>query len=87
MEAAYYKAFDDLREKMARKAAHTLPEPRLGSYPVGHYIVAVGYSDAGMVIAHSEMDKERAYYYDALEQAWSKTGYSTLLIKTKGGRR
>ena len=90
MEAAYYKgSLDDLREKIAQKTPLIL-FLNLGfeSYPVGHYIVAVGYSDiSGMVIAHSGMDKERAYSYEALEQAWAKTGYSTLLIKSKGGRR
>jgi len=90
MEAAYYKGgLDDLREKIAQKTPLIL-FLNLGfeSYPVGHYIVAVGYSDiSGMVIAHSGMDKERVYSYEALEKAWSKTGYSTLLIKSKGGRR
>ncbi|MBI4949133.1 MAG: hypothetical protein HY955_03200, partial [Deltaproteobacteria bacterium] len=90
MDAAYYKGgFDDLREKIAQKTPLIL-FLNLGfeSYPVGHYIVVVGYSDiSGMVIAHSGMDKERAYTYGELEKVWSKTNYSTLLIKSRGGRR
>lgn len=90
MEASYYKGgLDDIREKIARKEPLIL-FLNLGfeSYPVGHYIVVVGYNDVSrMVIAHSGMDKERVYTYDELEKAWSKTNYSTLLIKSKGGRR
>lgn len=90
MDAVYYKgSLDDIREKIARKEPLILfLNLGLESYPVGHYIVVVGYSDiSGMVIAHSGIDKDRAYTYGELEKAWSKTNYSTLLIKPKGGRR
>jgi hypothetical protein len=50
-------------------------------YPVGHYVVAIGYNDRFEgVIARSGMKKEVFMSYKRLERAWSKTGYSTLVL-------
>ncbi|CAG0964230.1 hypothetical protein GPROT1_01050 [Gammaproteobacteria bacterium] len=53
-------------------------------YPVGHYVVAVGMDEAaGVVFAHSGTNRERAFTITELEKSWSKTGYSTLLVRPK----
>lgn len=86
-EARYYKGgLDDLREAV-KKGEPLILFLNLGYdfYPVGHYIVATGFSDSvGAVLAHSGMDREKAYGFKELEKAWSKTGYSTLLVRPKG---
>lgn len=86
-EARYYKgSLDDLKESLKKREPLIL-FLNLGYdfYPVGHYIVAVGMSDKeGAVLAHSGAEKEKAYSFRELEAAWSKTGYSTLLIRPKG---
>lgn len=87
-EARYYKGgLDDLRQAI-KKGEPLILFLNLGYdfYPVGHYIVAVGVSDKeGAVLAHSGTEQEKAYSFHELEAAWSKTGYSTLLIRPKGG--
>ncbi len=78
----YYGGFEDLKEKL-NKGIPLILFLNLGLdiYPVGHYIVAVGYSDSeAAVIAHSGLYKELAYSYGRLEKVWSKTGYSTMVI-------
>ena len=85
-EAKYYRgSLEGLKESLARK------EPLIlflnlgyGFYPVGHYIVAVGMDEgAGVVFAHSGKEKEQAFTMKELEKSWSKTGYSTLLVRPK----
>lgn len=85
-EAKYYKgSMDDLRGSLKRKEPLIL-FLNLGYsfYPVGHYIVAVGMDEGSSVVfAHSGMEKEQAYPISELQEAWSKTGYSTLLVRPK----
>jgi hypothetical protein len=38
---------------------------------------------AGVVFAHSGTEKEQAFTMKELEKSWSKTGYSTLLVRPK----
>lgn len=58
------------------------------SYPVGHYIVAIGMDEkAGYLFAHSGMKKEERFTMKEIERSWSKTGYSTLLVKPKAGQK
>jgi ABC-type bacteriocin/lantibiotic exporter with double-glycine peptidase domain len=87
-EAKYYKgSFSGLKESLSRG------EPLIlflnlgyGFYPVGHYIVAIGMDEkAGVVFAHSGMKKEDRFTMKELEKSWSKTGYSTLLVRPKAG--
>lgn len=55
-------------------------------YPVGHYVVAVGYNeDMGVVVAHSATAREKVFGYGKLLGDWEKTGFSTLLITPKKG--
>lgn len=85
-DASYYKGgLDDLREKLSsRRPLILFLNLGYDAYPVGHYIVAVGYNDTlGAVVAHSGMDAEDVLTYNELTEAWSKTGYSTLLITPK----
>jgi len=83
-EAKYYRgSVEDVRESLKRREPLIL-FLNLGYdfYPVGHYIVAVGI-DEGAVYAHSGTEKEKAFTLGELEKAWSKTGYSTLLVRPK----
>lgn len=86
-ETSYYKGgFDDLAERVGRGEPLIL-FLNLGYdiYPVGHYIVAVGISRRdGAVIAHSALEREKVYGMKELQKAWSRTGYSTLLVRPKG---
>lgn len=51
------------------------------SYPIGHYITAVGFDDRlKAVIAHSGMNREEIFTYERLAIMWEKTGYATLLV-------
>lgn len=85
-EAKYYKgSMAGLKESLTRNEPLIL-FLNLGYsfYPVGHYVVATGMDDAaGVVFAHSGMEKEQAFTMKALEKSWSKTGYSTLLVRPK----
>jgi len=92
LDASYYRgSFDDLREKISAGIPLIL-FLNLGydAYPVGHYIVAVGYDDrVKAVLAHSAMNWEEVFTYGRLEGYWEKTDFSTLLIrprKTKDDR-
>jgi ABC-type bacteriocin/lantibiotic exporter with double-glycine peptidase domain len=85
-EVKYYKgSVSNIKESLTRR------EPLIlflnlgyGFYPVGHYIVAVGMDEkAGVVFAHSGTEKEQAFTMKELEKSWSKTGYSTLLVRPK----
>ncbi len=85
--AEYYKGgLDDLKQNVSAKAPLII-FLNLGYdfYPVGHYIVVTGYSDnLKAIIAHSGKEKDKAYEYDELLKYWSRTGFSTLLVKPKG---
>lgn len=85
-EAKYYKgSLNDLKESLSRREPLIL-FLNLGYsfYPVGHYVVAVGMDEGGgIVFAHSGTKKEQAFTFKELEKAWSKTGYSTLLVRPK----
>lgn len=89
-DAVYYKgSLADLKEKLDGGFPLIL-FLNLGyeMYPVGHYIVAVGYSDGSKaVMAHSGMNKEEVFTYDRLLNAWGKTGFSTLLVTPKEASR
>jgi hypothetical protein len=88
-EVSYYKgSMDDLRKKISEgKPLILFLNLGIESYAIGHYIVAVGYGEkARAVIAHTGSDREETMSYDALERAWSLTGYSTLLVEPKAVR-
>lgn len=88
-EVSYYRgSMDGLREKVsAGKPLILFLNLGIESYAIGHYVVAVGYSDkAKAVIVHAGADREEAMSYGELERAWSLTGYSTLLVEPKAGR-
>lgn len=86
-DAVYYRGgIEDMKEKI-RGGFPLIVFLNLGYdfYPVGHYIVVTGYSDRlKAVVAHSGTEKDRVYTYGELESAWSKTGFSTLLVRPKG---
>jgi len=89
-EAKYFKgSMEGLKESLVRKEPLIL-FLNLGYefYPVGHYVVAVGMDEAsGFVYAHSGMKKQERYTVKELERSWSKTGYSTLLVRPKAGQQ
>lgn len=86
-DAVYYKgSLADLKEKIDGGTPLIL-FLNLGyeTYPVGHYIVVVGYSERSMaVMAHSATTEEEVFTYDDLLESWSKTGFSTLLVRPRG---
>ena len=85
-EATYYKgSIGDLKEKLSKNIPLIL-FLNLGFdvYPIGHYIVAVGYNDISeVIIAYSGLDKDMVIKYADLESQWKKTNFSTLLVKVK----
>jgi predicted double-glycine peptidase len=85
-EAKYYKgSIEGLKESLERGEPLIL-FLNLGYdfYPAGHYVVAVGMDEAaGVVFAHSGMNREEAFTLRELEKSWSKTGWSTLLVRPK----
>jgi hypothetical protein len=89
-EAKYFKgSMEGLKESLLRKEPLIL-FLNLGYefYPVGHYVVAIGMDeDAGFVYAHSGMKKQERFTVKELERSWSKTGYSTLLVRPKAGQQ
>ncbi|MBE9528425.1 MAG: C39 family peptidase [Proteobacteria bacterium] len=78
----YVGSFEDLKQRLkSGRPLILFINLGLDIYPVGHYIVVTGYSDAEQaVVAHSGLDRDRVYGYTELESAWRKTGYSTLLV-------
>ena len=78
----YSGGFEDLKEKLDRGVPLILfINLGVDLYPIGHYIVLVGYSDTeGVVIAHSGLEREEVYSYGRLKRAWKRTGFSTLSI-------
>jgi len=86
-EAKHYKGgFQALKESLGKGAPLILfLDLGYDFYPVGHYVVAVGMDEAqGVVFAHSGTEKEHAFTLGELERSWSRTGYSTLLVRPKG---
>lgn len=85
-EAEYYEgSLEDLKKRLS-EGTPVILFLNLGYdfYPVGHYIVVVGYNERmRSIIAHSGMDREEAFTYARLEKAWSKTNRSTLLVRLK----
>ncbi|MBI5344154.1 MAG: hypothetical protein HZB83_02270 [Deltaproteobacteria bacterium] len=82
-DAAYYDgSMNDLREKLReRRPLILFLNMGFESYPIGHYIVVVGYNDRmEAVIAHSGLNREEVWRYPDLLRRWEKTGYGTLLI-------
>lgn len=87
--ARYYEGgFEDLKGNLAAGRPLILfLNLGIAEYPVGHYVVAVGYNDrASTIIAHSGMKKESFISYKKLKRTWSMTGYSTLLLTPAAGR-
>lgn len=86
-ETSYYRGgFKDLAERLGNGEPLVL-FLNLGYdvYPVGHYIVAVGISEKdGAVLAHSGVEREKVYGMKELQKAWSRTGFSTLLVRPAG---
>jgi len=85
-DVEYYSgSMDDLREKLSGGFPLILfLNLGLKSYPAGHYVVAVGYSDAAnAVLVHSGTEKESPMSYNELERAWSKTGHAALIVRPK----
>ncbi|MBI5888938.1 MAG: C39 family peptidase [Deltaproteobacteria bacterium] len=81
--AEYYQGgFKDLKARISEGRPLIL-FLNLGfeSYPVGHYITAVGFDDGlKAVIAHSGMNREEVFTYERLAIMWEKTGYAALLV-------
>jgi len=88
-EAKFFRgSMEALKESLERKEPLIL-FLNLGYefYPVGHYVVAVGIDDASKVVyAHSGMKEHERFTMKELERSWSKTGYSTLLVRPKAAR-
>ena len=81
--AEYYSGgLDDLRQRV-RDGTPIIAFLNLGFdlYPVGHYVVVVGFSDEQrVVVAHWGTEKEKVVGYERFLKAWEKTGFSTLLV-------
>lgn len=85
-EAVYYSGgLDDLKEKLrAGKPLILFLNLGFESYPIGHYVTAVGFDDAlEAVLAHSGAVKEDVFSYRELLAAWQKTNFASLLITPK----
>jgi hypothetical protein len=88
--AEYYEGgLEDLKEKLSDGTPLILfLNLGIDAYPIGHYIVAVGYNDRlKKVLAHSGLKSQKVYSYGWLLRAWSKTGFSTLLITPQANPR
>ncbi|MBI5599904.1 MAG: C39 family peptidase [Deltaproteobacteria bacterium] len=82
-EADFYSGGIEDLKKRVRDGTPPILFLNLGfaSYPIGHYIVVTGFSDPdGVVIVHSGLERDKVMSYKELAGAWSKTGFSTLLI-------
>lgn len=85
-EAVYYKGgIEDLKEKISLNVPLIVfIDLGYDFYPVGHYMVIVGYNDKSKhVIAYSGVNKNEVYSYSELHKLWSKTNFSTLLVRGK----
>lgn len=83
LNAQYYSGgLPDLKEKVM-EGTPLVVFLNLGFnlYPIGHYIVVTGFSDAyGVIIAHSGLEKDKVITYREFVNAWEKTDFSTLLV-------
>ncbi|MEE9615093.1 MAG: hypothetical protein V3W31_09160, partial [Thermodesulfobacteriota bacterium] len=94
LDAEFYRGgLEDLKARI-REGRPLILFLNLGHelYPVGHYVVVLGYNDKmEVVIAHSGKKSEEVLPYRSFLRSWEKTGFSTLLIKpgedTGEGRR
>lgn len=85
-EASYYRGtLDDLKKRVKEKTPLIIfINTGYKFYPRGHYIVVTGYNEKmRMVTAHSAMNADEPFSYERLTDAWSKTDYSTLLVRPK----
>lgn len=83
-EASYYRGtLDDIKKRVAEKTPLILfIDTGYKFYPRGHYIVVTGYNEnIRMITAHSAMNENEPFSYERLLNAWSKTDYSTLLVR------
>jgi len=56
-------------------------------YPVYHYMVVIGFHEEnGFIIAHSGIERDKAFSYKELLNAWGKTSFGTLLITPSAER-
>lgn len=81
--AEYYQGgLADLKERVASGEPPILfLNVGLRSVPVGHYVVAVGFSDAsGMAVLHTGGAEPVAWTYERLERQWALTGHTTILV-------
>lgn len=78
----YNGGMDDLKDNLsADRPLILFLNLGIKEYPVGHYVVAVGYDEVlGVVLVNSEETREKVMSYGSLERAWARTGYSTLLV-------
>ncbi len=81
----YSGGLDDLKKRISEKTPLILfINTGYALYPRGHYIVVTGYNEKmHMVTAHSAMNENEPFSYERLLNAWSKTDYSTLLIRPR----
>lgn len=85
-EATFYGGgLEDLKKRVSENTPLILfIDTGYKFYPRGHYIVVTGYNEKmRMVTAHSAMNADEPFSYERLLNAWSKTAYSTLLIRPK----
>lgn len=86
-DAEFYRGgLPDLKKNIRAKTPLILfIDAGLGIFPLGHYIVATGYSDEfESITAHSGTDRDAVFTYAELLRAWQRTGYSTILMRPKG---
>jgi ABC-type bacteriocin/lantibiotic exporter with double-glycine peptidase domain len=88
-DVRYYRGgLEDLKARL-RENSPLIVFVNLGYdfYPVGHYMVVVGYNDdMEVVVAHSGTTRGKVFAYGEFLDDWGKTGFSTLLIKPKPER-
>lgn len=85
-EASYYRGtLDDIKKKVTEKTPLIIfIDKGYKFYPRGHYIVVTGYNEKMRVVtAHSATNKNEPFSYERLLNAWSKTDYSTLLVRPR----
>jgi len=81
--AEFYKgSLLDLKKHIRAKTPLILfIDAGYGILPLGHYIVATGYSDEfESITAHSGMTRDAVFSYAELLRAWQRTGYSAILL-------
>jgi hypothetical protein len=87
-EAMFYKGgLEDLKQRLGEGRPLILfLNLAYDFYPVGHYVVAVGYNEEmEVVVAHSGTSGAKVLSFGKLLDDWEKTGFSTLLVTPKKG--